>query len=116
MSSIHSAVLQLLETSSIPETYKNVIRDLLPNMSHIQQNSILSTLFKEKTKKEIVNTKREELLRKYGHIFRLLDKDPDSVPVMEGVPFHEVDVKKLHKKSAKDKLLGLKKALGKKKA
>lgn len=81
MSSTQSVILGLLEKSSLPKIYKTIITNLLPNMSAIQMNDILATLFKENKLKEIVDMKRVDLYGKYKYIFDKLQNTPeDQIP------------------------------------
>ena len=81
MSSVQSAVLGLLDESSIPGLFKGIIRDLLPNMSRIQQSSILASLYAEFSKKKVINIRRNSLYRKYKYIFDELEQNPDAFPL-----------------------------------
>jgi len=86
MSSIQSIVAGMLEKSSLPSMYKNIILNLLPSMSRIQQDDILGVLLKEDSNKKVMQIRKQALAHKYGPIIDAYERDPSSVPV----PYPEV--------------------------
>lgn len=65
MSSIESVILELLESSSLPGIYKVLIKNLLPDMSRIQQENILKILFSDQKNTEILKKKKMAIYRRY---------------------------------------------------
>lgn len=76
MSSIQSIILGLLDTSSLPGLFKNLVTNMLPNMSRIQQENILQTLLVEQKNAQVLDKKKMAIYRKYSPI---VDSVLDSV-------------------------------------
>lgn len=87
MSSIQDTILQLLEKSSLPGLYKALIRNLLPNMSRIQQENLLVVLSEENSKKQVLQTKMKKTYWRYTSVLDRLEKNPDEFDkVLEFLP------------------------------
>lgn len=54
---------------------------MLPNMSEIQMGSLLATLNSESTKKQIITTKKNMLVQKYGFILDKLEENSEQVEI-----------------------------------
>lgn len=83
MSSIESYILAMLEKSSIPGLYKVVFRNMLPNMSRIQQEELFMILSTETSKKAVLKTNMKKTYWQYNSILNKLEDDPtafDKVP------------------------------------
>lgn len=78
MSSVQSVILGMLEKSSLPGLYKGILRNLIPNMSRVQQEEILVILHKEKTEKSSLGTKMDGTYWKYSHALDRLEKNPSE--------------------------------------
>ena len=78
MSSIESQILAMLEKSSIPGLYKVVFRNMLPNMSRIQQEDLFMILSTEASKKAILKTNMKKTYWQYNSILNELEDDPTA--------------------------------------
>ena len=78
MSSVQSVVLGLLEKSSLPGLYKSMLKNLLPNMTRMQQEELLVILHGEKSKKESLKIKMEDTHWRYSNILQKLEEDPTA--------------------------------------
>ncbi len=78
MNSIESAILDLLDASSIPGIYKLMIKNLLSEMSREQQEELLKILFTDQNNMEEINKKKMAIYRKYEPIFDSILQDLDQ--------------------------------------
>ncbi|MBT3865445.1 hypothetical protein HOE67_03355 [Candidatus Peregrinibacteria bacterium] len=83
MSSVQSVIKGFLEVSELPSMIKAIVQNMLPNMSRIQQESLLVLLHREQLKKKTFAKKKARLYNRYKSYIDKLEENPDMVYVPE---------------------------------
>ena len=83
MSSVQSVIKGFLEVSELPSMIKAIVQNMLPNMSRIQQESLLVLLHREQLKKKTFAKKKARLYNRYKSYIDKLEENPDMLYVPE---------------------------------
>ncbi len=78
MNSIESAILDLLEASSLPGIYKLMIKNLMGQMSREQKEELLKILFADQNNMQEIKKKKMAIYRKYEPLFDSMLEDLDQ--------------------------------------
>ena len=76
MSSMQSVILGLLEKSSLPRLYKSMVKNLLPNMSRVQQDDLFIILKQEEADKKVLHLNMTDTFWNFNSTFDMLKNDP----------------------------------------
>ena len=79
MAEIESVILGLINSSSIPSFYKDILRRTLPSMSRIQKEELFVMLARENDNASIIVEKGEDLWKRYNMLADRLEKDPEGL-------------------------------------
>ena len=78
MTLIETTILDLLKTSSLPEVYKLMIKNLLKQMSKKQKEELLRILLVDQKNIKEINNKKMAIYRKYAPVFDSISEDLDK--------------------------------------